>query len=76
MTSSIRNIFSEFLKHVGYTWTHVEPTVSSHSSHQPHGVFLAQFSLYVHKGGLKAHSFHFYVYFIISSCVSIKINNI
>ena len=34
-------------------------TVSSHSSHHPQEVLLAQFSLYVHKGGLKADSFHF-----------------
>ena len=34
-------------------------TVSSHSSHHPQEVFLAQFSLYVHKGGLKPDSFHF-----------------
>ena len=33
--------------------------VSSHSSHHPQEVLLAQFSLYVHKGGLKPHSFHF-----------------
>ena len=33
--------------------------VSSHSSHHPQGVFLAQFSLYVHKSGLKPDSFHF-----------------
>ena len=33
--------------------------VSSHSSHHPREVLLAQFSLYVHKGGLKPHSFHF-----------------
>ena len=32
-------------------------TVSSHSSHHP--VLLAQFSLYVHKCGLKPESFHF-----------------
>ena len=30
--------------------------VSSHSSHHPYEVLLAQFSLYVHKGGLKPHS--------------------
>ena len=35
-------------------------TVSSQSSHHPQEVFLAQFSLYVHKGGLKADSFHFF----------------
>ena len=34
-------------------------TVSSHSSHYPQDVLLAQFSLYVHKGGLKPDSFHF-----------------
>ena len=33
-------------------------TVSSHSSHHPQEVFLVQLSLYVHKGGLKPHSFH------------------
>ena len=35
-------------------------TVSSHSSHHPQEVLLAQFILYVHKGGLKPDSFHFY----------------
>ena len=34
-------------------------TVSSQASHQPQEVLLAQFSLYVHKGGLKPDSFHF-----------------
>ena len=34
------------------------------SSHHPQKVLLAQFSLYVHKGGLKPDSFHF----IYSSC--------
>ena len=34
-------------------------TVSSQSSHLPQEVLLAQFSLYVHKGGLKPDSFHF-----------------
>ena len=34
-------------------------TVSSQSSHHPQEVILAQFSLYVHKGGLKPDSFHF-----------------
>ena len=33
-------------------------TVSSHSSHHPQEALLAQFSLYVHKGGLKPDSFH------------------
>ena len=37
-------------------------TVSSQSSHHPQEVLLAQFSLYVHKGGLKPDSFHF-IYF-------------
>ena len=31
----------------------------SQSSHHPQEVLLAQFSLYVHKGGLKPDSFHF-----------------
>ena len=39
-------------------------TVSSQSSHHPQEVLLAQFSLYVHKGGLKPDSFHF----ISSAC--------
>ena len=34
-------------------------TVSSHSSHHPQEILLAQFSLYVHKGSLKPDSFHF-----------------
>ena len=34
-------------------------TVSPQSSHHPQKVLLAQFSLYVHKGGLKPDSFHF-----------------
>ena len=38
-----------------YVWR----TVSSQSSHHPQEVFLAQFSLYVHKGELKTDSFHF-----------------
>ena len=33
-------------------------TVSSQSSHNPQEILLAQFSLYVHKGGLKPDSFH------------------
>ena len=33
--------------------------VSSHSSHHPREVLLPQFSLYVHKSGLKPDSFHF-----------------
>ena len=35
--------------------------VSSQSSHHPQEVLLAQFSLYVHKGGLKPDSFHYKV---------------
>ena len=34
--------------------------VSSHSSHHPQEVLLAQFSLYVHKGGLKPDSSHLF----------------
>ena len=36
-------------------------TVSSQSSHHPQEVLLGQFSLYVHKGGLKPDSFHFQI---------------
>ena len=36
-------------------------TVSSQSSHHPQEVLLAQFSLYVHKGGLKPDSFHLFL---------------
>ena len=36
-------------------------TVSSQSSHHPQEVLLAQFSLYVHKGGLKPDSFHYVI---------------
>ena len=35
-------------------------TVSSQSSHHPQEVLLAQFSLYVHKGGLEPVSFNFF----------------
>ena len=35
-------------------------TLSSQSSHHPQEVLLAQFSLHVHKGGLKPDSFHFF----------------
>ena len=38
-------------------------TVSSQSSHHPQEVLLAQFSLYVQKGGLKPDSFHFIIQF-------------
>ena len=37
-------------------------TVSSQSSHHPQEVLLAQFNLYVHKGGLKPYSFHFLLF--------------
>ena len=40
-----------------YVWR----TVSFHSSDHPHEVLLAQFSLYVHKGGLNPDSFHLYL---------------
>ena len=50
-------------------------TVSSQSSHHPQEVLLAQFSLYVHKGGLKPDSFHFILFsclvlsFLVLSCL-------
>ena len=37
-------------------------TVSSQSSHHPQEVLLAQFSLYVHKGGLKPDSFRLFIH--------------
>ena len=43
-------------------------TVSSQSSHHPQEVLLAQFSLYVHKGGLKPDSFHFYFMLRVHAC--------
>ena len=45
-------------------------TVSSQSSHHPQEVLLAQFSLYVHKGGLKPDLFHFI--WTVSICVRPK----
>ena len=41
--------------------------MSSQSSHHPQEVLLAQFSLYVHKGGLKPDSFHFFGEVVICS---------
>ena len=41
-------------------------TVSSQSSHHPQEVLLAQFSLYVHKSGLKPDSFHFISFAMIT----------
>ena len=44
-------------------------TVSSQSSHHPQEVLLAQFSLYVHKGGLKPDSAHFiFIYNVLLWC--------
>ena len=43
-------------------------TVSSQSSHHPQEVLLAQFSLYVHKGGLKPDSFHLYLHGTLTLC--------
>ena len=46
-------------------------TVSSQSSHHPQEVLLAQFSLYVHKGGLKPDSFHF---ILLPPCLSLSVS--
>ena len=46
-------------------------TVSSQSCHHPQEVLLAQFSLYVHKGGLKPDSFHFCNRAVVA-CLSIE----
>ena len=45
-------------------------TVSSQSSHHPQKVLLAQFSLYVHKGGLKPDSLHFINPYNAKICLS------
>ena len=45
-------------------------TVSSQSSHHPQEVLLAQFSLYVHKGGLKPDSI-FTIDVAITFCVAV-----
>ena len=50
-------------------------TVSSQSSHHPQEVLLAQFSLYVHKGGLKPDSFHFELHAINLYCIRMRISN-
>ena len=47
-------------------------TVSSQSSHHLQEVLLAQFSLYVHKGGLKPDSFHF-ISFLNRWCVGNRV---
>ena len=39
-------------------------TVSPQSSHHSQEVLLAQFSLYVHKGGIKPDSFHLFTYYL------------
>ena len=44
-------------------------TVLSQSSHHPQEVLLAQFSLYVHKGGLKPDSFHLILLLFIAFTV-------
>ena len=49
-------------------------TVSSHSSHQPQEVLLAQFSLYVHKGGLKPDSFHLQHFWFTSALIFTVVN--
>ena len=42
--------------------------VSSHSSHHPQEILLAQFSLYVHESDLKPDSFHFFSDDIVEYC--------
>ena len=51
-------------------------TVSSQSSHHPQEVLLAQFSLYVHKGGLKPDSFHFIFIVLQSTTTSLFCLNV
>ena len=56
--------------------------VSSQSSHHPQEVLLAQFSLYVHKGGLKPDSFHFisfhwsYIFWFTRHIIPVYIRNV
>ena len=51
-------------------------TVSSHSSHHPQEVLLAQFSLYMHKGYLKPDSFYLlFLRAVISTTVDILSSN-
>ena len=49
-------------------------TMSSQSSHHPQEVLLAQFSLYVHKGGLRPDSFHFISYSVRYHLLVILVN--
>ena len=49
-------------------------TASSQSSHHPQEVLLAQFSLYVHKGGLKPDSFHFYWRFCVKNQITPRLS--
>ena len=55
-----RNVSSPSTCENPYFESCVWRTVSSQSSHHPREVLLPQFSLYVHKGGLKPDSFHFF----------------
>ena len=48
--------------------------VSSHSSHHPQEVILVQFSLYVHKSGLKPDSCHFYP--ARATCITVTLNTV
>ena len=48
-------------------------TVSSQSSHHPQEVLLAQFSLYVHKGGLKPDSFHFFIICLVVEVIEVAV---
>ena len=55
--------------------------MSSLSSHHPHEVFLAQFSLYVHKDGIKPHSFiksiiHLFIHSCIHSFIHLFIHSL
>ena len=47
--------FFDFLSLFAFSLPPFSPPLSYHSSHHPQEVLLAQFSLYVHKGGLKLH---------------------
>ena len=51
-------------------------TVSSQSSHHPQEVLLAQFSLYVHKSGLKPDSFHFIFIGLLWNNFNLSVNSL
>ena len=60
--SNIKTTLGHYFMLPGYGQTVYGIQCAPHSSHHPHEVLLAQFSLSVHKGGLKPHLFHLIFY--------------